>query len=233
MKIKVFFSLILAIAFSAGASAQKEKPSRIAISGIVLTQDGQPVSGASIFIDEVETGIKTNQKGVFKYKIHSDAKTIIALKTDVGIIGMAITDTTAYRLVLDQKKFLYLMESDPTDEEVEVGYRTIKKKYLTTPSSTINTTNPKYASYASIYEMIQGEVPGVQVNGNSIVIRGVGSITNSTQPLFVVDGIAVSSVNHIAPSTVKSIEVLKGASANIYGAKGSNGVILIRTYNSK
>ncbi len=220
MKIKVFFSLILAIAFSAVASAQKEKPSRIAISGIVLTQDGQPVSGASIFIDEVETGIKTNQKGVFKYKIHSDAKTIIALKTDVGIIGMAITDTTVYRMVLDQKKFLYLMENDPTDEEVEVGYRTIKKKYLTSPTSTINTTNPKYASYSSIYEMLQGEVPGVQVNGNSIIIRGVGSIANGTQPLFVVDGIAVSSVSHVTTSTVRSIEVLKGASCQYLRNQG-------------
>lgn len=229
MKTKVLFIVILAIAFSAVATAQKEKSSRIAISGIVLTEEGQPVSGASIFIDEVDTNIKTNNKGVFKYKIHPDAKSIIALKPDVGIIGLVITDTTEYRMVLDKKKFVLLMEKDPNDDEVEVGYRAIKKKYLTTPSSTVNTTNPKYASYASIYEMLQGEVPGVQVNGNSIIIRGVGSIANGTQPLFVVDGIQVSSVSHVTPSTVVSIEVLKGSSATIYGAKGSNGVILIKT----
>ena len=92
MKTRVLLTVILAIAFSAGATAQKEKPSRKAISGIVLTQEGQPVSGASIFIDEVDTNIKTNHKGVFKYKIRSDAKSIIALKPDVGIIGLAITD---------------------------------------------------------------------------------------------------------------------------------------------
>ena len=68
--------------------------------------------------------------------------------------------------------------------------------------------------------------PSVQVNGNKIVIRGVNSI-NSTDPLFVVDGIVVSSIDDISPSMVKSIEILKGSETSIYGSRGANGVILI------
>jgi len=68
--------------------------------------------------------------------------------------------------------------------------------------------------------MLAGEVPGVVVNGTSINIQNSFSFQLSTQPLFVVDGIIVPQINDIVPSQVKSIEVLKGASASIYGARG-------------
>jgi len=233
MKIKVLIALVFAIIFSGSSWAQDEKPKKITISGTVFSEEGMPVSGASIYIDETETNSRTNSKGEFKLKIAAGSETIIALKPDVGIIGMTIGDSTEFHLVLNKQKFLYVMAADPNDEEVELGYRTVKKKYLTTPANTVNTTNPKYASYTSVYEMLKGEVPGVQVTGNSIVIRGVGSIMGGSQPLFVVDGMEVASLNQVVPANVQSIEVLKGAAASIYGSKGSNGVILVRTYNKK
>jgi TonB-dependent SusC/RagA subfamily outer membrane receptor len=75
--------------------------------------------------------------------------------------------------------------------------------------------------------MIRGEVPGVQVSGTSIRIQGASSLMLSTEPLFVVDGMVVNSIGDIQPFTVKSIEILKGSSAAIYGSRGANGVILI------
>ena len=75
--------------------------------------------------------------------------------------------------------------------------------------------------------MIKGQVPSVEVSGKSIRIQGFSSL-GSTEPLFVVDGIVSSSIDDIPPSQVKSIEVLKGSSAAIYGSRGANGVILIR-----
>jgi TonB-dependent SusC/RagA subfamily outer membrane receptor len=98
---------------------------------------------------------------------------------------------------------------------------------MTTNVSKIDGTNPKYASYRTIYDMLRGEVPGVQVNGTSIKIQGASSLMLSTEPLFVVDGITVNSIDDIQPVTVKSIQVLKGSSASIYGSRGANGVILI------
>jgi TonB-dependent SusC/RagA subfamily outer membrane receptor len=75
--------------------------------------------------------------------------------------------------------------------------------------------------------MIRGEVPGVQVNGTSIMIRGATTINSGTEPLFVVDGVPVMTVDNIQPQMVKSIQVLKGSAASIYGSRGSNGVIII------
>jgi TonB-dependent SusC/RagA subfamily outer membrane receptor len=80
--------------------------------------------------------------------------------------------------------------------------------------------------------MIRGEVAGVQVMGNSIRIQGVGSLTLSTEPLYVVDGNVVNSISDIQPYNVKSIEILKGSSASIYGSRGANGVILIKLIGS-
>ena len=80
--------------------------------------------------------------------------------------------------------------------------------------------------------MLRGEVPGVQVNGTSIRIQGASSLTLSTEPLFVVDGVTVNSIDHILPQMVKSIQVLKGSSAAIYGSRGANGVLLINLINA-
>ena len=75
--------------------------------------------------------------------------------------------------------------------------------------------------------MIRGQVPGVRVIGKSINIQNANSFMMGTKPLFVVDGTTVESIDNIPPQLVRSIEVLKGASASIYGSRGANGVILI------
>jgi TonB-dependent SusC/RagA subfamily outer membrane receptor len=75
--------------------------------------------------------------------------------------------------------------------------------------------------------MIRGEFPGVQVIGKNIVIRGTSSLMLSSDPLLIVDGMSVSSLDDISPVLVKSIEVLKGPAAAVYGSRGTNGVILI------
>jgi TonB-dependent SusC/RagA subfamily outer membrane receptor len=80
--------------------------------------------------------------------------------------------------------------------------------------------------------MLSGTVPGVQVNGKNIVIRGQSSLYNTSGPLLVVNGLPVTSIDHIRPIDVKSIEVLKSSSAAIYGSRGSNGVILIQVYTA-
>jgi len=113
------------------------------------------------------------------------------------------------------------------EEMVNIGYGKIRKKDLTTPTGQIDGQGHKYDSYSNIYDMIRGEVPGVQVIGDQILIRGASSINLSNEPLFIVDGMAVSSINHIMPREVKSISILKGSDAAIYGTRAAGGVILI------
>jgi hypothetical protein len=75
--------------------------------------------------------------------------------------------------------------------------------------------------------MIRNEVPGVVVSGKSIVVQGPNSFFGSSQPLFVVNGVRVYNIDYLNPVEVKSIKLLKGSSANIYGNEGANGVIVI------
>lgn len=85
-----------------------------------------------------------------------------------------------------------------------------------------------YTHYKTIYEYLQGRVAGLQVSGNKVLIRGTNSIFASTEPLFVVDGVAMEDISWINPQDVKRIDVLKdSASCSLYGSRGANGVILI------
>jgi TonB-dependent SusC/RagA subfamily outer membrane receptor len=96
----------------------------------------------------------------------------------------------------------------------------------------INGQNTKYASYQNVYDMIQGEIAGVEVHGKKITIRGIATINGSSDPLVLVNGIdmlqdASTTLDAIDPHMVKSIDILKGSAAAIYGSKAANGVILI------
>jgi len=112
------------------------------------------------------------------------------------------------------------------EDPVNVGFGTVDRKNLTTSVATIETDNPQI--YRNIYEMIEGKCAGVEVNGDHIVIRGMGTTKSSSDPLFVVNGVPTNSISFISPNDVKSITVLKdAASCAIYGSQGGNGVILI------
>lgn len=91
------------------------------------------------------------------------------------------------------------------------------------------------AQYKDIFELIRGRVPGVIVGQASagstprIYIRGIGTNSDQTQPLFIVDGLEMENVSSIDPNNVYEIDVIKDGTASIYGMKGANGVILITT----
>jgi TonB-dependent SusC/RagA subfamily outer membrane receptor len=114
------------------------------------------------------------------------------------------------------------------EEIINIGYGSVKRKDMTDQINKINASDKTNASYSNIYEMIKGKVPNVEVSGKSIRIQGSSSfIGESTEPLLVVDGTIVDTIEDISPQSVRSIEILKGPSAAIYGSRGANGVIMI------
>jgi len=209
---------------SSGQKAGK----KVTITGHVVDGTQAYVANAIVMIDGKKTDTFTNAKGYFKIKVTPGSSTIGILTTN-GILeepldGRKTINFTFQGSVAAQPG----VKTDPGDETVDIGYGSVKKKSMTGSVSKIDGTNPKYASYRSIYDMLRGEVPGVQVSGTSIRIQGASSLMLSTEPLFVVDGMVVNSIADIQPYTVKSIEILKGSSAAIYGSRGANGVILIK-----
>lgn len=118
---------------------------------------------------------------------------------------------------------------DPAkDEFVDMGYGKISKKSNTYSVGDLKTKDNETAIYSNIYDYLRGRVAGVDVRpNNQVIIRGINTINASTDPLFIVNGIEVPDISNIPPHDVKSITVLKDASASIYGARGGNGVIII------
>jgi len=233
MKLRVVFILLFSIVLGLALSAQKSNK-KITISGYVVDANYYPVADAIIMIDGSKTNSVTDHNGFYKVKANPSAQniSIITFKTGVGEEPLVLDEPINgirrinFTFAASIPRQIYNMTNDSDEEEINIGYGTQKKKNLSIPVSKFDGTNTKYTSYNSIYNMLL-EVPGVQVKGNSILIQGAKSLYSSTEPLFVVDGITVNSIDYISPKWVKSIEVLKGPSASVYGSRGANGVILI------
>ncbi len=228
MKPKIFFFLILSflsVIFAFGQNNDK----KISITGVVVDPYKRPVPGAEIMIDGVQSGKTTDKNGFYKIKIKPTAERIGIFTLPPATIQESINGRKNINFTLNDSitQQIYRSRNQYGEEVVNVGYGSQKRKSLTTSVGQVDGSNDKYASYNSIYDMLRGEVPGVQVVGHSIMIRDASSATQNTEPLFVVDGTPVMSIENIIPQEVKSIDVLKGSAASIYGTRGANGVILI------
>ncbi len=230
MKIKIILFLFLAFLNVAVSSGQKNNK-KVVISGIVSDTLQTPLVGALILIDGKRTNAFTNKDGVFRLKVRSDADSITIFAAGnrmrtVPIMGRNRIDFIFNPAELTDLSLQNDQNNQPGERKIDVGYGTLSQKDLLSPVSTIDGRGNKYAAYKDIYEILKG-TPGVIVRGNSVQIDGPSSMFSSTEPLYVVDGMTVGSIDGITPIMVESISVLKGSSTAIYGSRGANGVILI------
>jgi len=230
--ILVFIFAFLPLITSGQNSAPKSK--KITIRGIITDSTGNPIEGARILIDNKTTDVVTNGKGSYKVRTTPDAGMISVFTFNNGVDQISIEGRRTINFTL--RSIAPIQNKKPgnreQDTEVNIGYGSTKQENITGPVNKLDMKSGKNVFYTDIYQMIAGTVSGVQVNGNSIQIRGLTSITLSNEPLFVVDGIIVDSIDNIDPGEVESIEVLKGAAATIYGSQGAAGVILIQRKGS-
>jgi TonB-dependent starch-binding outer membrane protein SusC len=230
MKSKILFLTILILSISVSSFALKSGK-KYYLTGQVLDVNNNPVSGVMVLIDNKRSDVTTDDKGMYKVKVKADAVQISVLNLSGVLMKEEIKDRMVINFTLNDamppKEMV--MQENPDNEVVNIGYGSAQKKDLTSSVGNIDGQNKKFSSYQSIFEMIKGEVPGVQVAGNKIIIRGLGTINGSSDPLILVDGIEISidGLGAIAPRTVRSINILNSSDAAIYGAKAANGVILI------
>ena len=85
------------------------------------------------------------------------------------------------------------------------------------------------SGYTSVYEYLRGKVPGLIVEGTDVYIRGITTVNSGTAPMFIVDGVEVQDISNVRPQEIVGVEVIKDASASIYGFRAANGVIKIST----
>lgn len=219
------------------------------ISGIVTdAKDGSPLPGATVRIRNTSTGTVTDAAGRFTIKVPSGAAGLQISST--GFISKDVSAAGSSEL-----KIALSSDEKALSEVVVVGYGTQERRNVTGSVGTVKGEVLKNLASSSFDRQLAGQVTGVQVGVSTgslgqparIRIRGVNSITNSSDPLYVVDGVPYISgdqggsasvsynpLGDINPADIESVEVLKDGSATaIYGSRASNGVILITTKKGK
>lgn len=196
-------------------NAQKAKQKIQWVTGTVLNAEQKPVKKARIYLDSVKTKIKTNKKGQFKIGLKPANKTISAYSWNYGIVTKNYEGDNGMLIIFPES------EAIVSEEQLEeLGFETKVKR---------NRKEPKdYSQYLNMYQLIATEIPGAVVNGTSIRLVPPNSVQSIQQPLIIVDGNPVSSMEYIFPKEVASVRVLKDDAASFYGSRGASGVILIK-----
>jgi TonB-linked SusC/RagA family outer membrane protein len=207
------------------------------ITGTVVGADNLPLPGVSVVAKGTTAGTVTGTDGKYSLSVPADAKVLVF--TFVGMESKEVTIGTGniYNVTLTESLV-------GLDEVVVVGYGTQSRSRLTTSISKLDTKVLANVPYANVASSLQGTISGLRVQTTTgmpgaaprIIIRGGTSINNpnGATPLFIVDGIIRPNMNDIDQSDIESIQILKDAAAtSIYGARGSNGVVIIVTKSGK
>lgn len=248
---KGFFTLSLSGIFflfpstQASAESVKEKiPSTVSesanslpdafkdITGKVIDEDGNPVAGASVSVGSGKATVTTTDDGSF---------TINANQGDELVISHISYVTSRVRVGQSNDITVVLKLNINKLEQITItGYTQYSRKESPSATSFVSASEINQVPMSTVDQILQGRVPGLNVTSGSgqpgqsasVVIRGVGSISGSTTPLYIMDGIPIegSYFQTINPQDIESVTVLKDASAKaLYGSRGSNGVIVITT----
>ncbi|MGK9117479.1 TonB-dependent receptor [Olivibacter jilunii] len=213
----------------------------------MTTASGEPLPGVSVIVSGTTTGTQTNSSGAYSLSVPANAGSLtfsyIGYKSNTISIGAENTINVALELA-----------SAELSEIVVTGYSTTSKLKSTISSSVVNADALNNITLPDVNQMLQGNAAGVTASANSgqpgsrteVRIRGIGSISASSSPLYVLDGVIMTNgdltqntptqdvISSLNPSDIENITVLKDAAATaIYGARGANGVIVITTKTGK
>ena len=229
-KIKLPFLVIMFFCFVTHA-----QNTNIVKGQVSSTEDNEPIPGVNIVVVGSSVGTATDFDGNFEINASEGDLlqfSYLGFKTQVVPVSNSVLNI--------------IMEYDDTllDEIVVIGYGTQKRKNLTGAISKVKNENLDKIAVSRVDDALTGQVSGVNIQATegeagsdpTIRVRGTGSITSSSSPLIVVDGIVVDNdfLGNLDMNDIESFEVLKDASsAAIFGARGGNGVILISTRNGK
>ncbi len=212
-------------------STQEEK---VVLKGVVIDDSGNPVPFAAVRLKDTTIGAMADVNGVYALEFVNTGDILIEFSS-LGFETVTIPYSGQSSLDVTLVSSL-----SGLDEVVVVAYGVRKKGTITGSVSTVKADKMENAPVASFDQALQGQAPGLMVTSNSgepskastFQIRGTNSLSSGTSPLFILDGVAISSsdFNSISPGDIESVSVLKDASStSIYGARAANGVVVITT----
>ncbi len=199
--------------------------------GKVTTFDSIPLIGVDVLVKSTKQMVNTDSLGRFRVFCNSEDKLEISAK---GFYTQKVKVDNEIRLIFVNLKMKTGDNNmDMASRYVNVGYGYVDSKSLLNAVSSLNKNDLDFSMYTSMFDLIQGQFPGVTVEGNKIVVRGTKTFfgAESNSALLVVDGIIVNTQDfaNLSPLDVQSIDVLKDGSSSIYGSRGANGVVLVVT----
>ena len=220
---KLLIFCFLSVLFSIYGQAQE-----ISIKGKVVDESGLPIPGASVLIKGTTKATSSDMDGNFQMKADANG-TLVFSYVGYGTVQEAIKGRTSINANLKP-------ELQSLQEVVVIGYGSQKKKEVTGAVSVLDSKAIERLNPTRVEQALQGQIAGVNVTSSSgspgsasnIRIRGITTNGNN-KPLILVDGNRIEDLSVLNPNDIKNINVLKDATAGIYGVQGANGVILITT----
>jgi iron complex outermembrane receptor protein len=201
------------------------------VSGKVTTSNGQVLPGVNIKVAGTTTGTSTDVNGKYKLTVPSLQDTLVF--SYIGYQTQTIPINGRQTINISMKSSII-----GGQQLVVVGYGTEQQQNVTSAIATVGDSAFNKGQVSNPAELIQGKVAGLQISkpgsnpngGYTIRLRGLSTLGANSEPLIIVNGVPGASLNNVDPNDIKSINVLKSASASaIYGTRGSNGVIIVKT----
>lgn len=207
------------------------------VTGTINDQNGGPLPGVSVKVKDKNIGAVTDINGKFTISVPEGSNVLVISFIGFKTQEISVESRSSININLAE-------DASKLDEVVIVGYGSQSREVLTTSISKIDKQVLETIPYSNVGSALQGTAPGVLVQSTSgqpgaaprIIIRGGTSINNpgGSAPLYIVDGVIRPDLNHINSEDIESMQVLKdAASTSIYGARASNGVVLITTKSGK
>lgn len=217
------------------AKAKNDAPVRITVKGIVTDDSGQPAIGAAVFEKgNTGNGVVTGLDGEYEITVPSNA---VLQFSSVGY--RTIESPVSGNSIVNAQ---LAVDSELLEDAIVVGYGVASKKLVSSSIASVKMAEVDRGAELDPMKALQGRVTGVSISNSSgipgstpmVIVRGVSSISGSSAPLYVVDGIPAESYPNINAADIESMEVLKDASATaIYGSRANAGVVLITTKSGK
>src|SRR5690554_1180695 len=221
-------TLFLVFFVQIGFAQQKQ------VTGVVRTEFGDPIPGASVLLVGTEEGTETNVEGNYSLNAKQGDR-IRVVFGGFKTVTMTVSDSNILNVIM--------VEEDPFDLDVVIvdTYRTTSQRKSNVAANTVTSETIEGRPNASFIQTLQGQVPGLNISTGSgqpggsnttVILRGIGSINGNIEPLYVIDGVPMSSANFrsINPNDIENVSILKDAGAtSIYGNRGANGVIVVTT----
>ncbi|GEP96704.1 SusC/RagA family TonB-linked outer membrane protein [Chitinophaga cymbidii] len=209
---------------------------QVSVKGTVTGPDKAPVPGVTVLVSGTRTGTTTMANG--QYAIQAKAGDTLVFQF-IGFETEKVTVGTSPLINVQLS-----LSNQGLNEVVVLGYGSQRKRDVTAAISTIDVSKLRDVPAANVSRLLQGQAPGVTVKQNSgapgrefsVVVRGLGSLGAGSRPLYIIDGFPVGTSvgQNLNPNDIATVTILKDAvSTAIYGARGSNGVVLITTKNAQ